>query len=305
MSALLQMSGPVVDLIYRVTALPVSGEEAEVEDFMLSPGGGYNAMVAARQAGMMVRCGGSVGTGPLAQIVRTGLERYGIDTPRPVDPAHDQGCCTVLIEPSGERSFVASEGAEGYLTGADLAALPLAGCGWILVSGYTLHYRGARDALARWLGAAPDLPALVFDPSPLVAALRPEHLKPALDRAAWISANRREAAHLTGHDDPIEAARALVPGRTGGALVRDGAAGCVLATSDTCRRIPPHAVTPKDTNGAGDAHIGSFIARLDATGDAEHAAHYANVAAALSTTTYGPATAPAAAEVARVLASQL
>lgn len=301
MSALLQMSGPVVDLIYRVRALPASGEEAEVEGFMLSPGGGFNAMVAARVAGMAVRCGGSLGTGPLAQIVRAGLERHGIEMPRPADPAHDQGCCTVLVEPSGERTFVASEGAEGHLTAADLAALPLAGCGWMLVSGYTLHYRGAREALAGWLATARELPALVFDPSPLVAGLGAEYLKPALDRAAWISANRREAAHLTGHDDPAESARALARGRAG-ALVRDGAAGCVLATEQGCRHVPPHPVRPKDTNGAGDSHIGSFIARLDVTGDADHAARYANIAAALSTTVFGPATAPAAAEVERVLA---
>lgn len=302
MSALLQMSGPVVDLIYRVAALPASGDEARVTDFALSPGGGFNAMVAARTAGMAVRCGGSLGTGPLAQIVRAGLDDHGIEAPRAPDPDRDQGCCTVLLEPSGERTFIASEGAEGHLRRADLEALPRSGCGWMLVSGYTLHYPGARAALAGWLSQAPDLPALVFDPSPLVASLSPEYLKPALERAAWISANRREAAHLTGHDDPGLAARALARGRRG-AVVRDGAAGCVLAHAGTCRHIPPHPVRAIDTNGAGDAHIGSFIARLEATGDAANAARYANIAAALSTTRPGPATAPEAAAVLRILKS--
>jgi sugar/nucleoside kinase (ribokinase family) len=56
--------------------------------------------------------------------------------------------------------------------------------------------------------------------------------------------------------------------------------------------IPGFAVVPVDTTGAGDAHVGVFLAALSAGETPARAARVANVAAALSTTRRGPATAP-------------
>jgi len=66
-------------------------------------------------------------------------------------------------------------------------------------------------------------------------------------------------------------------------------------------RVPGHPVTPIDTNGAGDTHVGSFIAALATGVSPFDAARYANVAAALSTTERGSATAPARSRVEQIL----
>ena len=58
-----------------------------------------------------------------------------------------------------------------------------------------------------------------------------------------------------------------------------------------------------DTNGAGDAHIGAFIACLTRGQSPPAAALYANIAAALSTKRYGPATAPERFEIEETLRS--
>ncbi len=300
---LLQMSGVVADLLYQVEAVPAAGEEAIVNGFSITPGGGFNAMVAAKRAGMMVFYGGSIGSGPFAKIVREGLNTEGIPFLRSQDLTRDQGCCTVMIDPQGERTFVASDGAEGHVTAEDLAQISFAEFDWTLLSGYALHYPGSRDALHRWLSADEGIKNLVFDPSPIVASLPREMLQTALKRATWVSANAREAAVLSGHTDPVAAAKALAVTRPreGGAVVRLGEEGCILALPDALHHIPPYRVQAVDTNGAGDAHIGSFIARL-ALGDTPmEAITYANVAAALSTTQQGPATAPTHAVVAEAL----
>ncbi|BBI49920.1 hypothetical protein HORIV_23410 [Vreelandella olivaria] len=91
MSLLLQMTGPVMDLTYNVRAIPASGAEAEVTGFAMVVGGGFNAMAAAHAAGMAVRLGGSIGTGPLAGIVAERLKELGIDCARPAVAGHDQG----------------------------------------------------------------------------------------------------------------------------------------------------------------------------------------------------------------------
>ncbi len=299
---LIQLSGVVVDLTYRVEALPAPGHEAIVTGFSISAGGGFNAMVAARRMGLHTVYGGTPGTGPFADITRAALKEAGIPILRPRLAGHDQGVCTVLVEPSGERSFVAAEGADGIVTDADLDGLPLRPGDWLLLSGYTLAYRRSREALTRWLMQRTRR-RLVFDPAPLVAHLAPETLRAALGAALWVTANGAEAATITGQADPALAAQALAEGRKGGgAVVRIGAGGCWLAEPGRpARHHPGHPARAIDTNGAGDAHIGAFIAMLARGEDPERAAAIANVAAALSTETEGPATAPDLTTVLRVM----
>jgi len=300
---LVQLSGVIVDHIYWVEAVPRAGEEAIVRRAVLCAGGGYNAMVAARRAGMAVAYAGTLGTGPFAEIAAAALVDEGIGTLRPRLAGQDQGCCTCLIDRAGERTFVAASGADGVVTAADLAALTPGVGDWCLLSGYALGYRDSRAALTEWLAARAGKINLVFDPSPLVAQIPGESLSAALSAATWVSANRAEATALTGCAHPEAAAAALARGRSGGAIVRDGANGCVLAPADgAARPVPGHPVRAVDTNGAGDTHIGVFIATLAETGDPFRAARCANVAAALSTTQEGPSTAPTKADILSVLA---
>ena len=70
-------------------------------------------------------------------------------------------------------------------------------------------------------------------------------------------------------------------------LLKMGEVGCYLATADTRVLIPAHKVVPVDATGAGDTFCGSFLARLLAGDDAQSAARYASVAAALKCTGYG------------------
>ena len=303
---LLQMSGVVVDLVYDVEAVPRAGEEAMVTGFRVMPGGGFNAMVAARRAGMDVCYGGSLGTGPFADIAMNGLRAETIPVLLPRHTAADQGCCCVLVDPAGERTFVASDGAEGRMSREELDKIYFTDFDWTLLSGYALHYMGSRDAIHRWLKQADPIPRLVFDPSPVAGFLASELLGSAMERALWISANEREATVLTGLVDPRDSAAALAEGRPddGGAVVRNGADGCIVAFGGRCTEIPPHHVRVTDTNSAGDTHVGSFIAKLAETGQPETSALYANIAAAISTTRKGPATAPASREVNAALEKQ-
>ena len=289
---LLQLHGVIVDLIYRVEAVPQPGCETIVRGFDMSPGGGFNAMIAARRSGLAVGYAGSLGTGPLSEIVHAALAAEGIECLRPRDRERDQGCCTVMIDDAGERTFVAAEGAEGHAVEADLQHVDTTEFGWSLISGYTLYYEGSCGAFSRWLEAEPNIRNLVFDPGPMIASIRPEAIETALARAAWVSANAAEAAVLTGDHDPLTAARKLAETRKGGAVVRLGREGCVAAWNGHHRYVPAHLVTAVDTNGAGDAHIGAFIAALARGQDPAEAALYANIAAAISTTRRGPATAP-------------
>lgn len=301
MTRLVQLSGVCADLVYRVDAVPAPGNDAVVNGAaVMAAGGGFNAMVAARRAGLAVAYAGTLGTGPLADTCAAGLTAEGIEALRPRKPGLDQGCCTVLVDRTGERTFIASDGADGQVSDADLAGLPLQPGDWLLISGYCLTYPGSRAALTRWLQAHPSGLNLLFDPCPQVARIPEATLAAVMQAAAWVSANETEAAFLTGLGDPQEASAALAKGRKG-ALVRSGEEGCHLALpGEPVRHIPPYKVDATDTNGAGDCHTGYFIALLAQGHDPARAARLANIAAAISTTEEGPATAP---DLATVLAA--
>jgi len=293
---LLQMSAVVIDLIHRVEAMPRAGEEATVDDCVITAGGGFNAMIAAKCAGMEVAYGGAHGTGLFADMVRRDLRVASIPLLQAQSTRDDQGHCVVLVDRRGERSFISREGADGMLDRDQIDAIDPAGFDWILLSGYGLAHAGSREALHDWVADLPPGPRLVFDPSPVVAAIPEYILARALAGASWISANADEAARLSGAVTAEAACAALaarVETKNGGVIVRCGSAGCWVARQDGVPdHVPGFVVDPFDTNGAGDTHIGAFMAALDSADDAIEAARYANAAAALSTTRLGPATAP-------------
>jgi len=99
-----------------------------------------------------------------------------------------------------------------------------------------------------------------------------------------------DSQQLTGLKEP-EAIAAYYLG-LGAPLValKMGAEGSLIATRDRQTRIAPHKVAAVDATGAGDTFDGAFLTRLLAGDDAETAARYANVAAALSTKGYGAVT---------------
>lgn len=295
--SLLQLSGAVVDLVYRIEALPSPGAEVLATSSDIAVGGGFNAMVSAVRAGLTVSYGGALGSGLFADRIARAMADFGFEILRPRLTGQDQGSCVVLVDGQGERSFISKDGAEGVGDPDGLAAITPAGFEWVLLSGYTLCYPGSRDLLCRWVEALPPEAEFVFDPSPVVSEIPPAVLRSVLAKARWISCNGREAEAITGQAAPEAAARALLEDHcvvARGAVVRLGAEGClILERGSDPEHVPGFPVSPVvDTNGAGDTHIGAFLAALSRSMIPADAARYANAAAALSTRHKGPATAP-------------
>ena len=297
MSHLLQMTGVVVDILQKVDRLPLSGEGLTACDSRIGAGGGFNALAAARRAGASVAYGGMLGTGPFADICERALEAEGAPMLQRRRIAADQGFCTVMVESDGERAYVYTPGAERQAMAADLAALPTADFDWALLGGYAAV--DGVDIFGDWLDALPRSVTLMFDPTPLAVIVGRAGVSRALARADWVSANRREAEALTGLE-PSLAAEALARGRRG-AVVRDGARGCWVACGAAAVAVPGFPVVAVDSAGAGDAHVGAFIAALMAGEAPREAARFANAAAAIAVTRLGAATAPDRGEAEGVL----
>ena len=303
---LLHLGDVVVDVVLDVPALPERGGDVLAERSETTPGGGFNVMAAAARQGLRVRYAGAHGGGPFGALARAGLAGAGIEILQPAKAGLDTGFVVALVDAGGERTFVTSRGAEATLTAGDLAGVAAGPRDAVYLSGYGLVHPSNRDALTDWLGRLGDDTVVFFDPGPLAALIPAAVLDPVLARSDWVTGNARESALLTGRPDPAEAARALAQ-RAGrrGVLVRTGPAGCLIGHRDRDPvTVPGFRVDVVDTNGAGDAHTGTFIATLAAGAGEVAAARAANAAAALSVTRRGPATAPTAAELAAFLAAR-
>ena len=294
----------IVDVVMAIPALPTAGSDVLAAAAGMTPGAGFNVMAAARRQGMRVVHGGVHGTGPFGDMVRRQLLAEGIEVARPARSGPDSGFCVALIDDAGERTFITSVGAEATLGLEDLTALDVRPDDFVYISGYSLLSPITGPAVVQWLDVLPDTVTVLVDPQPLVAQVPAAILGPVLRRVDWWTCNETEATATTGLTDPAAAAAAIAA-RTGRAhvLVRAGAAGCLLLErGERPRSVRAYPVSAVDTNGAGDAHVGVFLATLAGGASAYNSADRANAAAALATTRFGPATSPNYAELEQFLA---
>ncbi|HVH24134.1 MAG TPA: PfkB family carbohydrate kinase [Pseudonocardia sp.] len=302
---LVHLGNVLVDVVAAVPAIPPRGGDVLASRMGAMVGGGFNLMVAAVRHGAPVDYGGAHGTGPFGDLIRDALGRAGIRMLQPRRRPSDSGVVAVLVDGTGERTLISSPAAVTGPTADELAQVRPGAGDIVSITGYGLLEPASRTALLDWLPRLPSGVLVALDPGPLAPTAQPAALAAVVARADWVSTSAREAAEMTGVNDPVTAATALAGRTRRGALVRTGAAGCVLAEAGTAARVvPAHPVRPIDTTGAGDTHTGVLLAGLLAGRPAPVAARIANAAAAFAVTRPGPATAPTAAELDAFLATQ-
>lgn len=275
------LGNALVDVVAAVPHLPERGGDVLASGGRVEVGGGgFRALAAARAAGAEAVFGGRIGSGPYGDLVRAALQDLGVPAPlRPVAGV-DSGFVLTAIEPDGERTFMTVPGAESAAPTLDgLAVRP----GDVVhVHGYGLVAAGRGAALTAFVLGLPEDVLVLLDPGPFGADAEPEVLARLLPRVDWWSGNEAEARAATGLGDPAAAARLLAGTVRAGALVRQGAAGCLVAErgGEVVQLSAPRVVAT-DSNGAGDTHVGTFLAALLGGSPPVDAARAANEAAAV------------------------
>jgi sugar/nucleoside kinase (ribokinase family) len=291
---LILVDSVVVDVVLNVDSLPDRGSDTLVERSDSYAGGGFNVMAASSRLGLPSVYGGVVGLGPFATIAQEAMRVENIVVATaPIDDV-DTGFVVAIVEDGGERTFLTSVGAEATLSTSQLDELDVTASDFVYFSGYALLHDSNARALMAFLKQIPRATCFLFDPGPIANEIDEVLLDAVFDRVDWFSCNAREASLLTSSPDVEFAARTL-RGRMnrGGAIVRIGAGGCVVAQSaERSEIVMGFRVESVDTNGAGDCHVGAFAAQLALGRDPIESARWANAAAAWSITKRGPATGP-------------
>ncbi|NVZ70056.1 PfkB family carbohydrate kinase [Pseudomonas costantinii] len=304
MSRLLHTGQVIVDLVMALDTLPATGGDVLAKSASFEAGGGFNVMAAARRNGLPVVYLGRHGNGRFGDLARAAMRAEGVEMAQPASEGKDTGLCVSLTEATTERTFISHIGAEGDLSAEDLAGVVPRADDYVYVSGYSLLLAGKAQALLDWLLALPREISVVFDPGPLVKAPDSALMVALLPRIDIWTSNGPEALAFTGARSLADALLDLnrhLPVETL-LVVRDGPNGCWVSRRGKAEHVPGFKVTAVDSNGAGDAHAGVFLAGLAVGLPPAQAARRANAAAALAVTRWGPATSPGTAEVDALLA---
>ena len=283
MKKILVIGSTVADVMIEIDHLPQPEEDIIPKRQKLSLGGcAYNVSNMLRLFEIPYILFSPVGTGIYGDFVRKELAKQKIETV--LSPQQENGCCYCLIDQSGNRTFMAVHGAEYRFQKKWFDQIDTDQIDSIYVCGLEMEESSGEDIL-NFLERC-DNKTIYYAPGPRINSVPPKRqkrlfaLKPILhlnarEAAAWLKkegkspeANEREENDSYTVTEVIKIAEATAEITENTVIVTNGAAGtvCFVPQNNQSYTIPAKKVKQIDGTGAGDAHIGTYMACL-ALGD--------------------------------------
>lgn len=276
-----------VDLTTFTDTFPRPGETIFGNSFDLGFGGkGANQAVAARYCGAEVAMVAKVGGDLFGPATIKNFESLGIDSSCVgVEKGVSSGVAPIFVDSTGQNRIIVVKGANDRLLPADVdkAAPLLKQCDCIALQleipvetvYYTIHF-ARQNGIRCLLNPAPGQPLDVSK----------------LKELDYFVPNESEAETISGRsarsvDEAKSCAEFFLQQGLPRVIITLGEKGCLLAGKDGMEVIPAFKVDAKDTTGAGDAFIGSFVVFLAEGLKEKEALARANLYAGLSTMNVG------------------
>lgn len=243
----------VTDVVVRIGRQPEVGTDTPADIVMTRGGSAAGVAVSVSASGGVGRFVGSVGDDPAgAELIRD-LEAHDVE-PYTVTVG-STGAIVVLVDESGERSFLTDRGAA-----AELAAIPLgalSGIDLVHIPAYSFVSGPLAETSEDIVAQAIELDIPISISTSSVASLRDYGRERFLALLAavqpsYLIANAAEYEFLMG--DAL-----VVPG-VEHTVITSGASAAVLRKADgTDVRVRPATAKVRDSTGAGDAFTGAFL----------------------------------------------
>lgn len=281
---LLVIGSAVADVIVRIPHLPHSQEDLLVRSQQLSLGGcAANVAMCLKALDVPFDLFAPIGSGIYGDYVAQQLRQRGITSliPRVDEP---NGCCYCLVEENGERTFLADHGAEYRFHPEWFSLLDPDDYDGVYLCGLELEEPGAHVLIDHLRKA--NYPCIYFAVGPRHEQIKPQLLRELEALPCLFHFNEDEAIRYFQTKAYPAAACALFQ-RTGQpVIVTRGERGCFIQDEEAIT-LDAFATTVNDTIGAGDTHIGAFMAARQRGLSLRKAGSFANRAAALVLTHAG------------------
>jgi len=274
------------DTTIEVERLPREGETLLATGLRTALGGkGANQAITCARMGVHTVLVGAVGDDGAGTALRALLTAEPLDVTHVATiPGVPSGQALITVDARGANTIVVAAGANATLT-----ASPRVEEVAVVLAQLEVPQAAIRAAYAAAPGAT-----RILNPAPAAA------IDALVDLCDVLIPNEHEAAALTGHADPVQAARALGVETV---IVTCGGRGVVVVhRGGPPRRFPAIPVDVVDTVAAGDAFCGAFAAATARGADLDDAVWHGIAAGAHAVTVAGALPSlPSQADVDRLL----
>ncbi|MDQ3930329.1 MAG: ribokinase [Chloroflexota bacterium] len=275
-----------MDLVVRVSRLPLPGETITGHSFAQVPGGkGANQATALGRLGAFVQMVGRVGQDAFGTSLIDSLGKAGVDISHVTrTDGASTGLAFIFVDDGGENMIVLEPGANGLLTPSDVSA---SGDSIFKADALLLQLEVPLETVieAAMLARAASV-LVVLNAAP--ARVLTEALLALVD---VLVVNETELLMLAGtNGTQQEAVLALLARGVGSVLVTLGREGSFLATRQGTVYMPAFQVEAVDTTAAGDAFTAAYVMSLLEGLDSLACLRFASAAAAIKVTRRGAQT---------------
>lgn len=260
MKKVLVIGSTVADIIIRLNKIPTTGGDVNVRWQKMSMGGcAFNVSQAIAYFDVPYLLFSPTGNGLYADYIRKEISRMNV-TRADLNPDEPNGCCYCLVEDDGERTFICEHGAEYRFKKEWCDALDPNDFDCAYICGLEMEEETG-DIVISFLREK-NIP-VYFAPGPRINEIDKEKMGRILALKPILHVNETEALSFTGKETIREAAESLMAITDNTVIVTNGEKGsCCLCREDgKWYEEPAFKVDVVDTIGAGDAHIGTFIAQ--------------------------------------------
>lgn len=264
-----------IDLVINTDILPKLGETIHGRNFMTAYGGkGANQAVAVAKLYGKADMIGAVGSDEFGKLLKGNLEANHVET-KGVKIADTNSGVAVITVCGGDNHIILDGGANDAVSpawidenldlikNADIVIFQLE------IPMETIIYAAKK---AKECGCK-----VLLNPAP--ATKLPEELLAYTD---IIIPNEHEAAIITGHENEVDALKALYDNGNRNVIVTLGSKGCIYNDGKEIKSQTPFKVKAVDSTAAGDSFIGGYCSALCEGKTMEEAIRFATAVSAIT-----------------------
>lgn len=279
-----------IDLICHVDEMPVSGNTIQSGDLIQSTGGkGANQAYCISYWGIPVNFIGAVGDDANGKILLEKLRSsgIGIDNISCIENC-SSGSAIVLVNSRGENCIIVSPGANRRVPKDIFDEIPTTS-GDFLIAQLEVNVDAVEQS---FISASERGVTTILNPSPMKPLDDKKLRESILRHTSVLVANSHEAAEL-GNEKVFDlpsaekCARKLMELGPKIVVITLGKTGSFLMNADDSHFAEAIDVAVVDTQGAGDAFLGAFIARMVRGDDFSDCLDFANIVSSYSVGIHG------------------
>lgn len=216
---------------------------------------------------------GIIGDDPAGNFLKNELENVNVNCQLKISKQFPTGTILIIIEPNGERSFIANQKIHDYIEWDDLPLDNVLNSDLFYTSGYNIQNPPTKNTIKRLFRQIKSnhnsTPLTMFNLAAYttVENFKEEIVSTILPYTDILVGNKKEFEALVGSLKPSSVNYVFDIGRKilrnnpnlKIVLITDGGNGCYYLKEDYKNHIPAQPISTIDTTGAGDAFCAGFI----------------------------------------------